>query len=135
MTDKHITMDGSYRTRNGIAVTIRCIADPDSTNYPVMATLQDGTDAALLYTIHGKYYIDGIHKLDLVSQEEEPTTTVPHSPHYNGTEVLDLIESYGLGFNLGNAIKYVARAGRKGERASDLQKALFYIQRELDNAK
>lgn len=53
--------------------------------------------------------------------------------HYKGTgvEPIDAIEAWGLGFNLGNVVKYVARADRKGEPVKDLQKALWYIQREL----
>ena len=47
---------------------------------------------------------------------------------------IDIIELYDLNFSRGNVIKYVLRAGRKaGEDAqNDLKKALFYIQRELD---
>ena len=37
-----------------------------------------------------------------------------------------------LNYNLGNAIKYIWRAGRKGAAKEDLEKAKFYIQRELD---
>lgn len=61
---------------------------------------------------------------------------VNHPAHYGGNdtyEVIKVIEAWDLGFNLGNAVKYVARAGRKPGTpyAEDLQKALFYLQREL----
>ena len=48
-------------------------------------------------------------------------------------EAIDFIEAFGLNFNLGNVIKYVARAGRKqGEDyISDLIKAHWYITREM----
>ncbi len=58
---------------------------------------------------------------------------VAHPPHYQGQrfEVIDIIEDFGLNFNLGNAIKYLLRAGKKGKRDMDLQKAIWYIQREI----
>lgn len=54
--------------------------------------------------------------------------------HYQTTpEPIDLIEAsgFGYGFNRGNVIKYVSRAGEKGEELSDLKKALWYLQREI----
>lgn len=56
-----------------------------------------------------------------------------HPKHYNmgRYEVIDVIEDWGLGFNLGNVVKYVARADHKGVPTSDLYKALFYLNREL----
>jgi hypothetical protein len=57
--------------------------------------------------------------------------------HYHkasGVEVIVAIEAWGLGFCLGNVIKYVARAGRKdsGTRIEDLHKARWYLHRELE---
>ena len=61
--------------------------------------------------------------------------------HYTDTkiEVIDYIEDKNLGFCLGNAIKYISRAGRKGSAAmnekekaiQDLQKAIWYIERRI----
>ena len=62
---------------------------------------------------------------------------INHPQHYNmgGIEVIDAIEAWGFGegFNRGNAIKYIARAGRKNQETEieDLQKAKWYIEREL----
>jgi hypothetical protein len=52
--------------------------------------------------------------------------------HYTATRVepIDVIEAWGLGFNLGNAVKYIARAGRKDDRRADLIKAANYAYRE-----
>lgn len=57
--------------------------------------------------------------------------------HYKGKglECIQVIEAFDLGFNLGNSVKYVLRAGKKGERAEDLKKAIWYLQREIDNTK
>lgn len=53
--------------------------------------------------------------------------------HYKGKglECIQVIEAFDLGFNLGNAVKYTLRAGKKGERKEDLQKAIWYLQREI----
>lgn len=63
---------------------------------------------------------------------------VDQPPHYGGKDYpyqpIHVIEAWGLGFCLGTALKYIGRAGRKlGEsRTKDLQKALWYINRELE---
>ena len=45
----------------------------------------------------------------------------------------DFIRDQGLNFHLGNAIKYICRAGHKDSRAEDLRKAIHYLQNELEN--
>lgn len=59
--------------------------------------------------------------------------SVDHPPHYqsNGVEAIEVIEAFGLGFHLGNAVKYVLRAGRKGDALTDLRKARWYLDREI----
>ena len=61
------------------------------------------------------------------------SSTVNHPAHYNTgkIEVIDAIEDWKLGFHLGNAVKYIARAGRKGSEVEDLQKAAWYLDRYL----
>lgn len=65
--------------------------------------------------------------------------SVDHPSHYNSgsIEVIDAIEDWELGFSLGNAIKYIARAGKKSPETyiQDLEKAAWYINRELHRAK
>ena len=62
---------------------------------------------------------------------------VEHPSHYNvgGIEVIDAIEAWGFGegFNRGNAIKYIARAGRKKPEpeVEDLRKAIQYLEFEI----
>jgi hypothetical protein len=65
---------------------------------------------------------------------------IDHPEHYCSTpdwtyEVIKVIEAWDLGFHLGNVVKYVARAGKKNkeEELQDLKKALWYLQREIDN--
>ena len=58
--------------------------------------------------------------------------SVDHPAHYNvgKYEVIDVIEDWQLGFCLGNAVKYIARAGHKDPSKSeeDLRKAIWYIE-------
>lgn len=60
---------------------------------------------------------------------------VNHPSHYqaNGIEVIDVIEAYGLGFHLGNAVKYILRNGRKDDTnpTEDLKKAAWYLNRQI----
>lgn len=57
---------------------------------------------------------------------------VNHPPHYqHGIEPIDFIESHNLNFNLGSAVKYIARAPYKGKELEDLKKAKWFIEREI----
>jgi hypothetical protein len=59
---------------------------------------------------------------------------VDHPSHYRagGIEAIDVIEAWHLGFHLGNVVKYVSRAGRKGDAKEDLLKARWYLDRYLE---
>jgi len=58
---------------------------------------------------------------------------VNHPPHYtqhpSGIECIQITEH--MGFNLGNAVKYIWRADLKGNSIEDLKKAVWYINREI----
>lgn len=64
-----------------------------------------------------------------------PDDPVNHPPHYTagGIETLDFIEAKDLNYRLGNVIKYISRAGKKvdGDPIQDLEKAAFYLNREI----
>tara|TARA_R100000353_G_scaffold93566_2_gene68722 strand:- start:329 stop:562 length:234 start_codon:yes stop_codon:yes gene_type:complete len=47
--------------------------------------------------------------------------------------VWDFIRDQGLSFHLGNAIKYVCRAGYKDSKIQDLKKAIHYLENELEH--
>lgn len=61
--------------------------------------------------------------------------TIDHPAHYGGAdnpyEAIKVIEAWGLGFCLGNAVKYICRADHKGHRVDDLKKARWYLDREI----
>jgi len=62
---------------------------------------------------------------------------INHPTHYTSgkIEVIDFIDDKGLGFCLGNAVKYIGRAGKKdpAKTIEDLQKAVWYINRHIEN--
>jgi len=59
---------------------------------------------------------------------------VAHPPHYtkhpSGVECITITEH--MGFNLGNAMKYIWRCDEKKDAIEDLHKAVWYIRREID---
>jgi len=56
-----------------------------------------------------------------------------HYKEYNGFEVIEITEQ--LNFCLGNAVKYILRAGKKSDNSKeqDLSKAIWYLEREIHN--
>ena len=72
-----------------------------------------------------------------VTMEEPKHDPVNHPAHYKygGIETIDFIEAKELGYNLGNVVKYVTRSDHKGNRKEDLEKALWYLTREINSIK
>jgi hypothetical protein len=66
---------------------------------------------------------------------EKPADAVDHPAHYGGAdnpyEAIKVIEAWKLGFNLGNAVKYISRHQHKGTALEDLKKARWYLEREI----
>ena len=62
---------------------------------------------------------------------------IDHPQHYGGDtpyEAIKVIEAWGVGFCLGNVLKYISRAGLKSPDAiADLEKARWYLDREIAN--
>lgn len=77
--------------------------------------------------------LDQLHSV--VSARSADSPSVDHPPHYtehpSGVECIAITEHFN--FCLGNAIKYIWRAGLKGDAVEDLKKARWYIDRELKN--
>lgn len=69
-------------------------------------------------------------RLQEIAEQEK----VDHPPHYGGDtvyETIKVIEAWELGFCLGNAVKYISRAGKKDDAVLDLEKARWYLDREI----
>jgi hypothetical protein len=68
-------------------------------------------------------------------EPHEKLESIEHPAHYGGAddpyEAIKVIEAWGLDFALGNAVKYICRAGKKpgADRREDLKKALWYLRR------
>jgi hypothetical protein len=72
-------------------------------------------------------------QLEMFEPKPDP---VNHPAHYKvgGIETIDFIEAKKLNYNLGNVVKYLTRAEHKGNRKQDLEKAKWYLERELSTA-
>lgn len=80
-----------------------------------------------LYAGHEGLHIpggdDGDDEPDMVNQP-------PHYTH-SAVEPIDAIEAWGLNYRLGQVVKYVARHEHKGSALQDLEKARWYLDREI----
>lgn len=78
-------------------------------------------------------------KKDNINNKSNKNSNVNHPQHYNDgkIEVIDFIEDKKLGFHLGNAIKYISRAGKKepNKVIEDIQKAIWYLERYIKTLK
>jgi hypothetical protein len=68
---------------------------------------------------------------------EPASDPVNHPAHYKvgGIETIDFIEAKKLNYNIGNVVKYLTRADHKGNRKQDLEKAMWYLTREINSLK
>jgi hypothetical protein len=69
-------------------------------------------------------------------RDKDLSDPVNNPTHYTdgGIETIDYIEAKGLGYHLGNAVKYISRAGKKGtnQGLEDLRKAQWYLARAIE---
>lgn len=77
-----------------------------------------------------------IYSTESDNKVKEACDNVNHPAHYTfgNIEVIDFIEDKKLGFNLGNTVKYISRAGRKdpARTVEDLRKAEWYLKRQIE---
>lgn len=88
------------------------------------------------HPVTGKILMQGVPmKEDPITMEEPKADPVNHPAHYKvgGIETIDFIEAKSLGYNLGNVVKYVTRSDHKDNRLQDLEKARWYLDREIGN--
>jgi hypothetical protein len=116
-----------------------------SKEYTLHYDVQDGyygvNEKSKVFFVMDGYGIAVIHSNNTFTWIEPPLATaseVSH-PHYYGGEdnvyeAIKVIQAHDLNFCLGNAIKYVLRAGKKESdtRIKDLQKAIEYLQFEIE---
>jgi len=97
---------------------------------------QTGVSTGYVYYVR-KQFGKGKKKPSKPAKAKVPESVpdmVNHPPHYTvgGIETADFIAAKNLSYNLGNVVKYVSRAKYKGSMLQDLQKALWYLQREIE---
>ena len=65
---------------------------------------------------------------------ENENNIITHPDHYcyGKYEPKDVIRDWGLNFNLGSTVKYIARAGRKDDIIQDLKKAKQFLEFEIE---
>lgn len=85
-------------------------------------------------------HVFGSHpSLTLLPEQSDEPDMISHPPHYqteSGLEAIEVIEAFFPdSFHLGNAFKYLARAGKKGNVVEDLEKARWYLNREIARRK
>lgn len=91
-------------------------------------------DIAPLFCVLDMCYVEDI---DITPE----SNAVHHPSHYGGAkniyEAIKVIEAWGLGFCLGNTVKYLSRAGKKDKtkRLEDMEKAMWYLDREISQLK
>ena len=77
-------------------------------------------------------------KINIPEFAKRPESDAVHHPAhycYSKYEPKDVIRAWGLNFNLGSAVKYIARAGRKDDIVQELEKAKQFIDFEIEAIK
>ena len=77
-------------------------------------------------------YIDPVDRRTIEAKLHEDVVNHPehYTAHPSGIECIQVTEH--MGFCLGNAVKYIWRAGLKKDKLEDLKKAVWYINREIE---
>ena len=73
-------------------------------------------------------YPSTISKKSMLSPYD-PVTRPAHYAQGRKFEPISVIEDWGLTYHLGNALKYISRAGRKNDFIEDIEKAIWYLNR------
>lgn len=85
------------------------------------------SSSAAMWMWKGKHYCSYVcSREDIIDPVNQPKH---YTAHPSGVECIQITEH--MGFNLGNAIKYIWRADLKNDAIEDLKKAIWYINREL----
>lgn len=87
-------------------------------------------------TVRSKIIVDVRDPIPDIPQIKDLQNDVNHPIHYGGDtqyEAIKVINAWNLGFETGNAVKYIARAGKKdpSKYIQDLEKAVWYLQHKI----
>lgn len=119
-----------YREARGIGIGELALV----TNVPY-SNIKSFEDGTLIPSLQVLKRISEALNIDYkeLNIKEDKKEMINHPSHYNmgKYEAIDVIEDWNLGFNLGNTVKYISRAGHKDNILQDLKKALWYLDREI----
>lgn len=115
-------------------------ADDGKTKMVTLCEVENGRETGRKAVCKIVSMSKGIHTSEVrsVTTEETKNEAVDHPSYYGGAdstyEAIKVIDAWGLGFSLGNAVKYICRAGNKlgNSKLQDLRKALWYCQHEIE---
>ena len=115
---------------------LECFAAEAAAEGTVVKT-ENGRSFYFIAKNHERVELSFLSDSEIYETTEAPSNDpVNHPSHYTDgkIEVIDFIEDKRLGFHLGNAVKYIARAGKKdpSKTAQDLEKAKWYLNREIN---
>lgn len=71
----------------------------------------------------------------LKTGDHDPVNAPKHYKAGDVYETILVLEAWGLNYHLGNTVKYISRAGKKGDIIEDLEKARWYLDREIERLK
>ena len=113
--------------------TVREVADARGVKYQIAYMTKrsmEDRDRKLAKQTITVSAVDTPMQIEMFEPAADP---VNHPAHYKtgGIETIDFIEAKNLNYNLGNVVKYVTRADHKGNRKQDLEKAAWYLAREI----
>jgi hypothetical protein len=137
--DKCVLNDSSKNWKNTLS-TIDCLdineSDEEDLDKAIDLVLNSSTDEDIIRRIAELKKSKDLDKAHDTDKLKEALSDSVNSPsHYTDgkIEVIDYIEDKKLGFCLGNAIKYISRAGKKDKdkEAEDINKAIWYLNRYL----
>lgn len=118
---------------------VECIRDLGSIAVGEFVTIRDINHPKRTMTFDGYgswYFVGDFKKVEPSPDPAKPSDPVEHPSHYtHGIEPIEVIESWGLNYRLGNALKYICRADHKGQPVQDLEKAAWYLNREIQKRK
>lgn len=92
-------------------------------------------ESNMVYQQAGGFLCKQCHAVNPQCKTVLHSDLVNHPSHYKGKglECIQVIKAFDLNFSLGNAVKYILRAGKKGSKKQDLQKAVWYLNNEIES--
>lgn len=119
-------MNRSYRCGNGGSVHSYCpYADDSAAEKCSTYTPNSETDSSCRFKCATETQLKKVSESSIISHPAHYTEGRKYEPK-------DVIRDWGLNFNLGSAVKYISRAGRKDDILQDLRKARQFLDFEID---